>query len=55
MHVLLSEAETRSPEQVRYEAHRRYIDIQLVIRGEEAIGWHWSPLQSVEPQIAQGH
>jgi YhcH/YjgK/YiaL family protein len=36
--VLLSEAETRPPEQVKFEAHRRYIDIQLVVRGQEAIG-----------------
>jgi YhcH/YjgK/YiaL family protein len=36
--VLISEGETRSPEQVKFEAHRRYIDIQLVVRGQEAIG-----------------
>jgi biofilm protein TabA len=36
--VLLSEAETHTPEEVRFEAHRRYIDIQLVVRGQEAIG-----------------
>ena len=38
MYVLLSEAETREPARVRFEAHRRYIDIQLVVRGQEAIG-----------------
>jgi biofilm protein TabA len=38
IYVLISEAETRPPEQVRFEAHRRYIDIQLVVRGQEAIG-----------------
>jgi YhcH/YjgK/YiaL family protein len=38
VYVLLSEAQTRPPEQVRFEAHRRYIDIQLVVRGQEAIG-----------------
>jgi YhcH/YjgK/YiaL family protein len=36
--VMMSEGETRPPEQVRFEAHRRYIDIQLVVRGQEAIG-----------------
>jgi YhcH/YjgK/YiaL family protein len=36
--VLISEGETRPPEQVKFEAHRRYIDIQLVVRGQEAIG-----------------
>ena len=38
MYVLLAEAETRGPDQVRFEAHRRYIDIQIVVRGQEAIG-----------------
>ncbi len=38
VYVLVSEAETRPPAQVRFEAHRRYIDVQLVVRGQEAIG-----------------
>jgi len=38
VYVMISEGETRSPEQVKFEAHRRYIDIQLVVRGQEAIG-----------------
>lgn len=38
VYVIVSEAETKPPEQVRFEAHRRYIDIQLVVRGQEAIG-----------------
>ena len=38
VYVSLSEGETRPPEQVQFEAHRRYIDIQLVVRGQEAIG-----------------
>ena len=38
MYVTVSEADTRAPEQVRFEAHRRYVDIQLVVRGQEAIG-----------------
>jgi YhcH/YjgK/YiaL family protein len=38
VYVMISEAETRPPEQVKFEAHRRYIDIQLVVRGQEAIG-----------------
>jgi len=37
--VMLSEAETRPPEQVKFEAHRRFIDIQLVVRGQESIGY----------------
>jgi beta-galactosidase beta subunit len=31
---MVSEAETRPPEQVRFEAHRRYIDIHLVVLGQ---------------------
>jgi len=53
IYVLLSEAETRGPEQVRFEAHRRYIDIQLVVRGQEAIGVAPAAgLVSVEPYDA---
>jgi YhcH/YjgK/YiaL family protein len=38
IYVTVSEAETKPPEQVKFEAHRRYIDIQLVVRGQEAMG-----------------
>ena len=38
VYVMMSEGETRPPEQVKFEAHRRYIDIQLVVQGQEAIG-----------------
>jgi YhcH/YjgK/YiaL family protein len=38
VYVMLSEAETKPPAQVKFEAHRRYIDIQLVVRGQELIG-----------------
>jgi YhcH/YjgK/YiaL family protein len=37
--LTVSEAETRAPEQVKFEAHRRYIDIQLVVQGQESIGY----------------
>lgn len=37
VYVQVAEAETRPPEQVRFEAHRRYIDIQIVVRGQESI------------------
>jgi len=39
MFLTVSEAETRAPAQVKFEAHRRYIDIQLVVRGQESIGY----------------
>ncbi len=48
--VTVSEAETKPPDQVRFEAHRRYIDIQLVLRGQESIGVApASSLTTVEP------
>jgi YhcH/YjgK/YiaL family protein len=37
IYVSVSEAETRPAAQARFEAHRRYIDIQLVVKGQEAI------------------
>lgn len=53
VYVMVSEAETRGPAQVRFEAHRRYIDIQLVVRGQEAIGVAPAAgLVSVEPYDA---
>ena len=38
VYVMLSEGETRPANQVQFEAHRRCIDIQLVVRGQESIG-----------------
>lgn len=31
--------ETGAPETAEIEAHRKYLDIQVVLRGEEGIGW----------------
>src|SRR3990167_4365500 len=31
--------ETCAPDTAEIEAHRKYLDIQAVIRGEEGIGW----------------
>ena len=53
VYVLISEGETKPPEQVRFEAHRRYIDIQLVVLGQEAIGVvPLAGLATVEPYDA---
>jgi YhcH/YjgK/YiaL family protein len=38
LYVLVSEYNTKNPEIARYEAHRKYIDIQYVISGSELIG-----------------
>jgi YhcH/YjgK/YiaL family protein len=37
--VLVSELETKARESASWEAHRRYFDIQYLVRGEEAIGY----------------
>ena len=53
MYVLISEAETKPLDQVPFEAHRRYIDIQMVISGQEGIGvTPAAPLAVTEPYDA---
>lgn len=37
--ALLQGYETRDPATARFEAHRRYIDIQLILKGGETINW----------------
>ena len=36
--ALVSEYETKMPDDTKWEAHKKYIDIQLLISGEEKIG-----------------
>jgi len=36
--VLISEYSTKNPEDAKFEAHRKYIDIQYVVSGSELIG-----------------
>jgi len=35
-----------SPEEMRLESHRRYIDLQYMVEGEESIGWR--PIERCE-------
>lgn len=44
MFVILDRQDGRGRDGARLEAHRRYIDVQLTLSGEEEIGW--SPLAS---------
>jgi len=44
--VIIDRKDGRGREHARLEAHRRYIDIQLTVSGEEEIGW--TPLASCE-------
>ncbi|HMM39802.1 MAG TPA: YhcH/YjgK/YiaL family protein [Desulfovibrio sp.] len=37
--VNLFEGALRLPEQARFESHRVYADVQMVVRGEERCGW----------------
>jgi len=38
LYVTVSEYNTKNPEDAKYEAHRKYIDIQYVVSGSEFIG-----------------
>ena len=46
MFVLIQRYDTVPQTEARYEAHRKYIDIQYIIKGKETI--YWSPLSEVE-------
>jgi YhcH/YjgK/YiaL family protein len=39
VYALASRYTTKAPETTRFEAHRKYIDIQCVLSGQEAIGF----------------
>ena len=39
--AIVSEYETRDPKEIDWETHKKYIDIQILINGEERIGYTW--------------
>jgi YhcH/YjgK/YiaL family protein len=39
VYALIQEYVTRPPEQCKWEAHRKYMDVQIVTSGEEIIGY----------------
>jgi YhcH/YjgK/YiaL family protein len=43
LYVLVAEGPGKPRDTVRLEAHRRYIDVQLTLAGEEVIGWRPTP------------
>lgn len=49
VYALVQEYQTRSATGMQLEAHRRYVDIQYLVRGREVI--HWAPLAGLA-QIA---
>ncbi len=44
--AIFSSYQTEDPEEKLFEAHRRFIDIQVVLQGRETL--YWSPLPSLE-------
>ena len=46
--AVFSSYETADPHERPLEAHRRFIDIQVVLQGRESL--YWAPLPSLEPQ-----
>ena len=44
--------QTLKPEEARFEAHRAFIDIQLVVAGRETI--YWAPLERL-PEVAAAY
>ena len=44
-YFMIQEGDTKSIPEGEYEAHRKYIDVQIVLRGEETVAWaHLSEL-----------
>ncbi len=48
LYTSLSSYTTEAPAARGFEAHRRYIDIQVVLRGGETL--YWAPLDAMNPQ-----
>jgi YhcH/YjgK/YiaL family protein len=48
VYAVVSKYETAEPSSKSFEAHRRYIDIQFLLHGTEAL--LWAPLSSLVPQ-----
>jgi len=52
--ALVNDYSTQPPDQCRFEAHRRYIDIQLMVRGIERIGVaNLATMRVDEPYVAE--
>jgi len=46
VYALVQEYTTKTLEQCRFETHRKFIDIQFIVKGTEVIGW--APLDSMD-------
>jgi YhcH/YjgK/YiaL family protein len=47
VYVMVQQYDTKTREKGRWEAHRKYIDVQYIASGEEVIGWAPAPLMAV--------
>lgn len=45
--ILVQEGQTRPAQGGRCEAHRKYLDVQYIVEGEETMGW--APLGALTP------
>lgn len=43
VYAMVQHYETKDPEVCAYEAHKRYIDIQYMLKGNECMGWQYLP------------
>lgn len=50
IYLMIQQPEMKAWEQGRWEGHRRYADIQLLLSGEERIGY--APAEVLEPETA---
>jgi YhcH/YjgK/YiaL family protein len=46
VYAAVSQGETKPPEAAKFEAHRRYIDVQYIVSGQEGIGF--APVVALE-------
>lgn len=37
--VMVNQYKTKYPEEVNFEAHNKYIDVQFMLKGNELVGW----------------
>lgn len=45
--ALIQEYDTKDKQAIRWETHRKYVDVQFILKGEEAIGY--APFESLSP------
>lgn len=45
--VMVQQGTTLSTENAQLEAHRAYLDIQYIVKGQEVVGW--APLETLSP------